>query len=293
MPADLAPAASAAWMSDRPSWCVDRGVTLVAMTTCDLWLALARGDVTPDTKVWREGMPYWNRVASVPEFALALPDSPVWEPAPRSGTRRTDGLVAEKATETVHESATDAAAAAVSGTATEMEYGRIQAENGPVSDVRPAGSTADEGAMMEAASELVTPAPVVVEERETARPPARDRTRRLPKIDRATALSVAIGATLAVLALMLATTVPAPAPQATAHHVAAGAPVRGVELPVTAPVTAEKASADPAADAAPASAAGAASANASNAANEEKSRGPRSSDRGQRRARTGTGDRRQ
>ena len=42
-PADV-PSSRGAWLSDRPGWCVDLGPTLVAMTTCDLWLALAKGD---------------------------------------------------------------------------------------------------------------------------------------------------------------------------------------------------------------------------------------------------------
>lgn len=328
MPADLQPAASRAWMSDRPSWCVDRGVTLVAMTTCDLWLALARGDVTPDTKVWREGMPYWDRVARVPEFALALPGSPVWEPVPRSGTRRatretaagavtpetaaSERAASETASETAHEAheAHETAAhemtahemaahemaahemAAHEAAATEMGYGQIQSEPGPVSDVRPAGSTADERASMDAACELVTPAPVVVEERETERPPARARRRGLPKIDKASALSVAIGATLAVLALTVATTMTAPAPQPAAHHVSAGAPVRGVELPLTPNATAEQRTATEPSAAATTSATATTSAKAPSASNDERARGPRSLDRGQRRARMGTGDRR-
>ena len=80
MPADLAPS-SGVWLSDRPGWCVDVGPTLVAMKTCDLWLALAKDEITPKTKVWREGMPYWTEIAKVsaaiatsaPKATLAAP----------------------------------------------------------------------------------------------------------------------------------------------------------------------------------------------------------------------------
>lgn len=88
----LAPS-SRAWLSDRPSWCVDMGSTLLAMTTCDLWLSLARNDVTPRTKVWREGMPYWEALEKVPEFALAMPDATVW------GTGETASAAAKVAVE--------------------------------------------------------------------------------------------------------------------------------------------------------------------------------------------------
>lgn len=71
-----------AWLSNKPSWCVDHGERLEALATCDLWLALARGDVSPSTRVWREGMPCWEPIALVPEFALALPESSVWTPQP-------------------------------------------------------------------------------------------------------------------------------------------------------------------------------------------------------------------
>ena len=50
LPADFAPS-SRAWLSDRPSWCVDMGSTLLAMTTCDLWLSLAQNNITPQTKI--------------------------------------------------------------------------------------------------------------------------------------------------------------------------------------------------------------------------------------------------
>src|SRR5690242_7158997 len=35
-----------------PEWCVERGETIVAMTTFELWLALAQGEVDGQTRVW-------------------------------------------------------------------------------------------------------------------------------------------------------------------------------------------------------------------------------------------------
>src|SRR5690242_18979313 len=76
------PPESHAWLSDQPSWCVDTGPTLKAMSTCDLWLGLAKGEIHPEMKVWREGMACWEPVRQVAEFALALPDERVWTPTP-------------------------------------------------------------------------------------------------------------------------------------------------------------------------------------------------------------------
>ncbi len=123
------------------------------------------------------------------------------------------------------------------------------------------------------------------------------RRRAFPKIDRASALSVAIGATLAVLALTLATTLPAPGggggSRIAAQQVAAGAPVRGVELPV--PVVAEERAADRTVGAAPSAepSVTAIAASSRSKPKDGKAQGPSRSDRGQRRARAGTGDVRQ
>lgn len=287
VPADVVPT-SRAWLSDRPGWCVDRGETLDALTTCDLWLALARGDVTPQTKVWREGMPYWDQVANVPEFALAMPDASVWGPAsqkaatppetapvsavrPAGSTLETAAHAAPEAEEAAHREHPHAASH-------EHEHGASHA-----------GPSFVDGTTMAPPGDLVTPAPMVVEERETVRPPARSSRRAWSRIDRSGAISVAIGAALAVLALTLATTGPAPSgpspERASAQHAAAGAPVRGVELPTQPAVT--EAHADTiAAPITPASAAP----SATQGTRDPRSHGPRAADRGQRRARTGTGD---
>ena len=58
-----------------PDWCVDQGPTMVAMTTFELWMALARGDLDSQTRVWGNGMDNWEVVADVPELAHALTDT--------------------------------------------------------------------------------------------------------------------------------------------------------------------------------------------------------------------------
>jgi hypothetical protein len=57
-----------------PEWCVDLGSSMVAISTFELWLALARGDVNAHTRVWGNGMGGWEIVADVPELAYALDD---------------------------------------------------------------------------------------------------------------------------------------------------------------------------------------------------------------------------
>ncbi|MEZ4298584.1 MAG: DUF4339 domain-containing protein [Polyangiaceae bacterium] len=215
MPAELAPAPSA-WMSDLPGWCVDRGDTLSAMTTCELWLALARGDVTPETKVWREGMPCWDAVARVPEFALAMPDARLWgTPVPPVPS------VAPPAPVIPLPSVAPALAQEI----------ETMPDSDRVVDVR----------TMAPASDLLTPAPVVVEQDASAAPPRSTRRRRPAPFDRRGILSMAVGALIAVTALALATAgtgasdapLIAPAPIAASPvraNAAAAAPERGVEL---------------------------------------------------------------
>lgn len=65
-----------------PEWCVDLGTSMLAMTTFELWMALARGDVEGKTSVWCNGMESWEMVANVPELAHALSDSLSLAPPP-------------------------------------------------------------------------------------------------------------------------------------------------------------------------------------------------------------------
>lgn len=184
LPADFAPA-SQAWLSDRPSWCVDMGPTLLAMTTCDLWLSLARNDVTPRTKVWREGMPYWEALEKVPEFALAMPDASVWGP---------QGTVKPMARATVEEMSTPPSRA---------EGGKAPGWTGTAREPSVAGVIT-----MAPPSDFLTPAPVVVEHRPHVEPAPTGKRRIFPRLDRRGAISVAFGAAVAIGALTLATTGP-------------------------------------------------------------------------------------
>lgn len=63
-----------------PDWCVDDGAGLRAMTTFELWMALARGEIGPRAQVWRDGMEGWDRIEDVPELAYALTDSVSFDP---------------------------------------------------------------------------------------------------------------------------------------------------------------------------------------------------------------------
>jgi hypothetical protein len=72
-----------------PEWCADLGHCLQALTTFDLWMALARGELNRKTRVWRDGMEAWTPVEDIPELALALADAvsfdpPLVTPAPRA-----------------------------------------------------------------------------------------------------------------------------------------------------------------------------------------------------------------
>lgn len=217
------PPASHAWLSDVPAWCVDLGPRLQAMTTCDLWLGLAKGEIRPEMKVWREGMACWEPVRHVPEFALAMPDATVWPVAP--------GGVPARRTAASEAAAITAARAA---------------EPPPASTAEPppASTAADHG--MEAAavgvvtlappSDFSTPAPVVVDHGEV--PPASGARRRLsPRIDRRGAVSVVAGALIAITSLALATTGPAPGSESRPASAGArpAAPMIEYELSTQAP----------------------------------------------------------
>lgn len=205
LPADSAPP-SRLWLSDRPGWCVDLGEKLVAMRTADLWLALAKDEVAPGTKVWREGMPYWTEIENVPEFSLAMPDAAVW--APGDGPRR---LGAPASGANVPASATSVLES-IAGAQNEAAAAkhRIAAVSGAGSEASlpPRASVADVMSLVPP-SDFTTPAPVVVEPRASEHAASGPR-RIFPRLDRRNAMSVAIGAAVAIGALLFATTGPAP-----------------------------------------------------------------------------------
>ena len=65
-----------------PEWCVDMGSSISAMTSFELWMALASGEVGPKTRVWGLGMDNWEAVRNIPELAHALEDSLSLAPPP-------------------------------------------------------------------------------------------------------------------------------------------------------------------------------------------------------------------
>lgn len=69
-------------VSAPPDWCVDQGDTITAMTTFELWMALARGDLDSQTRVWGNGMDNWELVADIPELAHAMKDTFSLAPPP-------------------------------------------------------------------------------------------------------------------------------------------------------------------------------------------------------------------
>jgi hypothetical protein len=254
VPGDATPP-SHAWLSDRPSWCVDMGPTLRAMATCEVWLALAKGELSPDTKVWREGLAYWDRLDRVPEFALALPDVDAWGPVSATvpkGAARTEEMVfspdaSEKPAKTLaarleqdrEEWPLEALLPEVPS-AEEIEARELAASGDAArrlesSATRRASEPMVAGvATMAPPSDFATPAPVVVEQPDAPRQPARSR-RRLARFDRKSALSVVFGAAVAVTALVMATTGPVPgrttAPSGfDSRPSAASAPERGVSF---------------------------------------------------------------
>jgi hypothetical protein len=61
----------------RP-WCVDSGAHIATMSTFELRLAVASGDVGAAVRVWREGMECWTPVAELPELGHAVPGLGQW-----------------------------------------------------------------------------------------------------------------------------------------------------------------------------------------------------------------------
>lgn len=53
-------------------WCVDRSPALCAMTTADLWVAAASGELSRATRAWRIGLECWTRLDEIPDFAGAF-----------------------------------------------------------------------------------------------------------------------------------------------------------------------------------------------------------------------------
>jgi hypothetical protein len=56
----------------RDAWCVDLGCEMRAMSTFEVWTALASGTFGPEVRVWKEGMECWSPVETIPELVCAL-----------------------------------------------------------------------------------------------------------------------------------------------------------------------------------------------------------------------------
>jgi hypothetical protein len=67
----------------RP-WCVDSGAHIATMSTVELRLAVASGDVGAAVRVWREGMECWTPVEELPELGHPVPGFGQWVEAPPS-----------------------------------------------------------------------------------------------------------------------------------------------------------------------------------------------------------------
>lgn len=224
---------SAAILADFPAWCVDLGDTLVAMSTYQLWVALADGTIAPETKVWREGMPWWDPISSVAEFALAMPEGMRWSAPPPSGPRSFGRSPAAA-------SLPEMLAAKEEFVLLDLEPLEEWCEEPP--PPQPAAASSQIGS----AAELGTPAPVVVDNEPFELRVTRSRRRILPRLDRRSAISVAVGAAVAIFALAVATTGASPqrirqgVSEPPARVAAAGAPatVAAVAAPeaVAAPV---------------------------------------------------------
>lgn len=202
-PSDRAPAPHV-WLSDRPGWCVDLGPTLRAMSASELWLALAKGDVTPETKVWREGMAYWEPAADVPEFALALPDVNVWSSRPaqlaRHGSSAARAVARSPQLDAPFEDVVSARAGAPDARRSDLppEHGRDRSTSHASDEAVRVVTLATPG-------DFMTPAPVVVEPEVT---PVMPLARPKRWLDRRAAASMTAGAAIAITALALATTGP-------------------------------------------------------------------------------------
>jgi hypothetical protein len=67
------PASEPEEASQGLDWCVDRGDRLAPMTTFELWIALATGELSGDARVWRLGMEGWEPARAIPDLACVMP----------------------------------------------------------------------------------------------------------------------------------------------------------------------------------------------------------------------------
>ena len=85
------------WLDDEDSgpWCVDDGVSIHVMKSRDIYDAVERGDLTPETKVWRDGRACWLAIAECHELTvepsgirrIERPQQPTEPPPDEDGPR--------------------------------------------------------------------------------------------------------------------------------------------------------------------------------------------------------------
>ena len=78
------------WYSDADEqtapWCVDNGTAITVMRTRDIYKKVDSGELSVDTKVWRDGRSVWLPISECYELTVA-PTSPIDVPM-QSGVRR-------------------------------------------------------------------------------------------------------------------------------------------------------------------------------------------------------------
>ncbi len=55
---------------DYDQWCVELDGSITCLSKRQLWTALARGRVAPETPVWRDGLGHWVAIADVAELTV-------------------------------------------------------------------------------------------------------------------------------------------------------------------------------------------------------------------------------
>jgi len=53
-------------------WCVEMEEGLRVLSTFELWIAIASGQIDQERRVWRKGMYSWHRIETVPELVCAI-----------------------------------------------------------------------------------------------------------------------------------------------------------------------------------------------------------------------------
>ncbi len=78
------------WFDEEQSapWCVDRGSSIEVMSSGAVYRAVDRGELSVDTKVWRDGRAFWLPISECHELTIAPPPPRRVEETPISRIRR-------------------------------------------------------------------------------------------------------------------------------------------------------------------------------------------------------------